>query len=113
SLRDKIDKEFELLIIGDGPDYNFLQSMINDLNLENIATLLGSMTQERIKDYFSSSDIFLFPGICDPDTRRCETQGLVIQEAQAMEVPVVVSDVGGMKYGLIDGVTGFVVKEGG
>jgi colanic acid/amylovoran biosynthesis glycosyltransferase len=36
----------------------------------------------------------------------------VLQEAQAMELPVVVSDVGGMKYGLIDGKTGFVVKEG-
>src|SRR5690606_20694081 len=56
--------------------------------------------------------IFLFPGIHDPDSGRCETQGLVVQEAQAMEIPVIVSDVGGIKYGMIDGVTGFVVREG-
>ena len=55
---------------------------------------------------------FLFPGIHEKGTGRAETQGLVIQEAQAMELPVVVSDAGGMKYGLLDGVSGFVVQEG-
>jgi colanic acid/amylovoran biosynthesis glycosyltransferase len=57
------------------------------------------------------SDVFLLPGIHDDVTGRAENQGLVIQEAQSMELPVVVSDAGGMKYGLIHTETGFVVKE--
>ena len=56
------------------------------------------------------SHAFIMPGIYD-NSRRAETQGLVIQEAQAMELPVLISDVGGMKFGVIDGETGFVLKE--
>ena len=56
------------------------------------------------------SDLFVFPGIHDKHG-RAETQGLVLQEAQAMELPVIVSDVGGMKYGMINDITGFVVEE--
>ena len=51
------------------------------------------------------------PGIEDEITKRAETQGLVIQEAQAMGLPVLVSDAGGMKYGMIDGKTGFVLPQ--
>ena len=58
-----------------------------------------------------NSDIFLLPGIHDEITGRAENQGLVIQEAQAMNLPVVVSDAGGMKYGLINNETGYVIKE--
>ena len=54
-------------------------------------------------------DVFLFPGITDAEG-RCEVQGLVIQEAQSMELPVVISDVGGMQEGMLDQKTGFVVK---
>jgi colanic acid/amylovoran biosynthesis glycosyltransferase len=57
----------------------------------------------------SESDIFVLPGI--DDNGRSENQGLVIQEAQAMELPVLVSNVGGMPEGLIDGESGFVVAE--
>ena len=32
------------------------------------------------------------------------------QEAQAMELPVIVSDIGGVSEGLIDGVSGFLIK---
>lgn len=58
-----------------------------------------------------NSHVFLLPGIHDPVNKRAETQGLVLQEAQAMELPVVISDVGGMKYGIIPDETGFVVRE--
>jgi len=35
-----------------------------------------------------------------------------VQEAQAMELPVIVSDVGGIKFGLLPNESGFVIKEG-
>lgn len=50
------------------------------------------------------------PGITDTNG-RAENQGLVIQEAQAMEIPVIVTSAGGMQYGLIDGETGYVVDQ--
>ena len=112
NLQSQTESEIQFTIVGEGPEYPYLVDLIGRYQLEDTVHLVGSLTQEKIIEHLASCDIFLFPGIHDPDSGRCETQGLVVQEAQAMEIPVVVSDVGGIKYGVIDGVTGFVVKEG-
>ena len=72
---------------------------------------MGALKQEAIIREFETAQLFLLPGIYDEPDGRAENQGLVIQEAQAMEIPVIVSDVGGMKYGMIPNKTGYVVKE--
>lgn len=102
--------QVRLSIIGEGVMQQKLAEQIKALSLESHVFLKGALTQEEVKLEFEQSDVFLLPGIADPQTGQVEAQGLVIQEAQAMELPVVVSDVGGMKYGLIPNETGFVVK---
>jgi colanic acid/amylovoran biosynthesis glycosyltransferase len=98
-----------LTIIGDGALKGVLNKIVRDNNLKNVR-LLGSLSQEEIVKEMELAHVFLLPGIYD-STGRAETQGLVLQEAQAMELPVIVSNVGGMKYGLKDGETGYVLKE--
>ncbi len=104
-------QEVILTIVGEGELKDEIKKNIIAKKLEKNVVLKGSCTQEEVLRLMSSSDIFLLPGIHDK-YGRAENQGLVIQEAQAMELPVVVSDAGGMKYGLLDGESGFVVKEG-
>lgn len=99
-----------LKVIGDGELKTSIENEIERLNLKNAIELVGAITQEEIIEIFNNSNVFLLPGIYETDG-RAENQGLVIQEAQAMELPVVVSDVGGMKYGMIPNETGFLVKE--
>lgn len=99
-------------IVGEGPEETNLLEQINNLGLETKVFFYGSRTQEELVEVYENSDIFLFSVIKDPISGRCETQGLVVQEAQAMELPVVVSNVGGVSYGVLDNVTGFVVGEG-
>src|SRR5690606_36737067 len=41
-----------------------------------------------------------------------ETQGLVVQEAQANGLPVVVSDVGGIREGIAENESGLVFRAG-
>lgn len=106
--RNKID--FKAVMIGDGELKQKLEEQIKLLELNSIVKMSGSKTQEEIKYFMENADVFVLPGITD--NGRAETQGLVIQEAQAMNLPVLVSDAGGMKEGLHDGVTGFVIKEG-
>lgn len=103
-------QNIKLLIVGEGELKDQLEKSIENYNLQKKVELTGALSQERIIELMETSDVFLLPGIYDK-SGRAETQGLVIQEAQAMELPVIVSDVGGMKYGLIEGKTGFVVKE--
>jgi len=101
-----------LRIIGEGRLRGDVEELIRKLALEDHVSLLGALSQENVVQEMNKADLFLLPGIQEKETGRAETQGLVIQEAQAMELPVVVSDAGGMKYGLIDGISGFVIKEG-
>ena len=103
-------KSIHLDIIGQGEQFSTCETYIKKHNLGKHIQLLGDKSQLEIKTILDNTDIFLFPGIIDA-IGRCENQGLVIQEAQAMELPVMVSDVGGMKEGLIDNETGFVIPE--
>lgn len=100
-----------LKIIGDGELRKPIEEEIEKLNLKDSIELVGAITQDEIIEIFNNSNMFLLPGVYDKTDGRAENQGLVIQEAQAMELPVVVSDVGGMKYGLIPNKTGFLVAE--
>ena len=112
-LRILLDKNHKvhLTIIGTGPLMDDICKQIEVHQLHSFVTLTGAISQEAIIELMDASDVFLLPGIHDDETGRAENQGLVIQEAQSMELPVVVSDAGGMKYGLIDTETGYVVKE--
>lgn len=101
-----------LNIIGDGEELINLQEYVSLKGLQRVVKFHGANSQEKIKELYLESSVFIAPGIYDPKTGRCENQGLVIQEAQAMGLPVLVSDIGGMKYGLVDGKSGFVVKNG-
>ncbi len=98
-------------IVGDGELMPEVISYIKRNKLKNKVILHGSLASDKIIELMQSDDIFLFPGITAPNGRK-ENQGLVIQEAQAMELPVIVSDVGGVPEGVVDGKTGFVVTEG-
>ena len=84
---------------------------LNELTqkLIDIESVTGN--ENEVINFMDNSSVFLYPGIVD-NTGRCENQGLVIQEAQAMQLPVVTSDVGGISEGLIDKKTGFLVEEG-
>lgn len=110
-LRQRGYTNISLKIIGDGELKDEIKKEIERLGLQNAIRLVGAITQEEIIEIFNNSDVFLLPGVYDKADGRAENQGLVIQEAQAMELPVVVSDVGGMKYGLIPNKTGFLVDE--
>ncbi|MEM7187462.1 MAG: glycosyltransferase [Bacteroidota bacterium] len=112
-LRSLVERgnDVHLTLVGTGPLLETVSALIETYGLREHVSLKGAMSQDDIKRLMDNSHLFLLPGIHEEPGGRAENQGLVIQEAQAMKLPVVVSDAGGMKYGLVDGETGFVVKE--
>lgn len=111
-LHEKGNKQVRLHIVGTGEMQVQLENQVMDLGLKDNVFFYGSKKQENVKEFFEKCDVFLLPGISEPQTGRAETQGLVIQEAQAMELPVIISDAGGMKYGILPEESGIVVRQG-
>jgi glycosyltransferase involved in cell wall biosynthesis len=85
------------LIVGDGP----YAPMMKELLPEGIYT--GSLHREELAAAYASADFFVFPSTTD-------TFGNVVIEAQASALPVIVSDVGGPKDLVEDGVDGLITK---
>ncbi|WP_266204121.1 glycosyltransferase [Pontibacter kalidii] len=98
-------------IVGEGVLREQLEEQIRELQLQGHVFLHGAATQEQVLDFYDRAQVFVLAGIVAEDG-EVETQGLAVQEAQSMELPVVVSDAGGLPEGLIDGVSGFVVPQG-
>jgi len=85
------------LIVGDGP----YAAMMKELLPEGIYT--GSLHREELAAAYASADFFVFPSTTD-------TFGNVVIEAQASGLPVIVSDVGGPKDLIEEGVDGLITK---
>jgi colanic acid/amylovoran biosynthesis glycosyltransferase len=109
-LQDKYP-DIQYNIVGEGALREQLQEQVRSLQLQGHVFLLGAATQEQVLDFYDDAQVFVLAGIVAEDG-EVETQGLAVQEAQSMELPVVVSDAGGLPEGVIDGVTGFVVPQG-
>ena len=108
-LHANVAARFKATIIGAGEMQEELNQLIEKYKLQEIIKMEGAKSQQEIIGYLNEADLFILPGI--PCEGNEEAQGLVIQEAQAMELPVIISDAGGMPEGMIDGQTGFVVKQ--
>lgn len=81
-LKRSSDHRFRLLIVGDGHQRGRLQQRIDDLDLNNCVTLLGSVAPAEMPLYYGLGDLFVF-------TSKSETQGMVLLEAMAAGLPVV------------------------
>jgi colanic acid/amylovoran biosynthesis glycosyltransferase len=102
-------KDVQYDIIGEGEQRGQLEHLIRKFGLENHVHLLGAQKNEEVQKRLSTAAIFLHPSITDSNG-RAENQGLAIQEAQAIGLPVIAFDSGGIAEGIPAG-TGIVVPE--
>lgn len=88
-----------LLIVGDGPDRQRLEDLVEDRALSNSVTLAGRVI-DGVEKYFQASDVFVMPGL----------GGLVVSEAMAHGLPVICVQGDGCEVDLVrDGHTGYRV----
>jgi len=101
SVREKFPTA-RLIVIGDGPEYANLQSLISDLG--DAVTLLGAQPPHVVHRYLRAADVFVlfstYEGL--PHT---------VLEAMQAETPVIVSDAGGNLEVVENGITGWVVNK--
>jgi glycosyltransferase involved in cell wall biosynthesis len=96
--------DVEYTIIGDGVarDRLAVVTAIRDLELDGCVQLLGARSHEEVLSALRTSDLFLISSVS-------EGVSTATLEAMALELPVVVTDVGGMGEAVTDGVEGRVV----
>lgn len=92
-----------LLLAGDGPDRQKVESKCRELKICANVRFLGK--QEKIEDILSIADLFLMPS-------GSETFGLAALEAMSCSVPVISSNIGGLPELNIHGETGYLCELG-
>jgi colanic acid/amylovoran biosynthesis glycosyltransferase len=102
--------DLQYTIVGDGYLRQDLSLLIEKLHLQKNVTLLGWKIQEEVHRLFVDSHIFVLTSVISSDG-DFEGQGMVLQEAQAMGLPVVCTNHNGFSESIVDGETGFLVPE--
>lgn len=93
----------KLLLVGDGPERQRMESLCRDLNICNDVRFLGKL--DAVEELLSVCDLFVMPS-------EKESFGLAALEAMACEVPVISSNTGGLPELNVQGVTGFMSNVG-
>lgn len=109
SLRDTGIK-IQYHIVGAGLYESELEKYIEKRKASDFIKLCGVMTGKNLKKLYQESHIFILPSYQEGDS-WAETQGIVLQEAQACGKIVIASDSGGIPECISDGKTGFLVKQ--
>ena len=84
------------------PEIARLRSIAQAENVSEQVMFVGRRSRELLKLYYSAADIFI-------TTPWYEPFGITPLEAMACGTPVIGSDVGGIKYSVVDGETGCLV----
>ena len=85
------------------PEYARLMNIAREHGVVNKIIFAGRKSRNRLKFYYSASDIFI-------TTPWYEPFGITPLEAMACGTPVIGSNVGGIKYSVKDGETGLLVN---
>lgn len=85
------------------PEIGRLQRIARDEGVEKYVLFAGSKAREDLKFYYSAADIFI-------TTPWYEPFGITPIESMACGTPVIGSNVGGIKYTVENGKTGYLIK---
>jgi phosphatidylinositol alpha 1,6-mannosyltransferase len=91
-------RNFRFSIVGQGTEESWLRQNLR------YAEFLGVLRGERLGGAYANFDVLAFPS-------RTDTFGNVVLEALAAGVPAVVTDCGGPKFIVQEGVTGFIAPN--
>jgi phosphatidylinositol alpha 1,6-mannosyltransferase len=92
------ERNYKFLIVGEGGQQNWLRKHLQS------AELTGVRRGEELAAAYDRMDAFVFPS-------RTDTFGLVILEAMACGIPVILAPETGKRVGIEDGVSGFLSDD--
>jgi rhamnosyl/mannosyltransferase len=86
------DKDFQVILIGDGALKNSFEQQAKDLGLDKKAFFIGGVDKDKLQYYYNLADVFVLPSV-----NKAEAFGLVLLESLASGVPVIATDLYGVR----------------
>lgn len=105
SLVLRLHPECHLLIVGDGPEKQKLESLVHQLNIDSSVTFTGAISPENIPSYYQQMDIAVAPY---PKQPAFYFSPLKIYEYMAAGLPTVSSNLGQINTILTHGESGLL-----
>lgn len=97
--------ECRTVLAGDGPLRAELQARIDQCGLGDRVALEGQLSPDRIRQVLDGADVFVLPSLW-------EGMPVSVMEAMSMALPVVGTDVPGIRELVVPGETGLLVPSG-
>jgi glycosyltransferase involved in cell wall biosynthesis len=104
-----LEDHYIYLVAGDGPEKAKIQESIKSNELQNRVKLLGKISNEDLKILYNTADVFVMPNI--PVEGDMEGFGIVAIEASSVGLPVVASNLEGIRDAIIQGKTGYLTDD--
>lgn len=103
----------ELRIVGDGPLYNKLNGLSEELGILEKVVFINNLISENPRRItmveFDAADAFLLPSVSAPGDYGGTP--IVLMESQAYGIPTITTDDCGGEEEVLDGKTGFIVGQ--
>ena len=106
----RLNSSYIYLVAWEGPEFYQIQQVVLRRKLENRVILLGRVSNDMCKLLYNASDIFIMPNTTV--TNDVEGFGIAIIEAGSCGLPVLATNLQGIKDAVIDKKTGYLVDEG-
>lgn len=103
-----IKDKYIYLVVGDGPERQRIRSLIEEKKLKEKVFLMGRISDRNLKILYNTADYMVLPNIQVPGDM--EGFGIVAIEASSTGLPVVVSNIEGLKDAVISGKNGYLVE---
>ena len=106
AMRKVIDKGYKqlfLTLVGDGPLRQGFEEMVSNLGIKKYVKFAGSINE--VIHYYRNSHILIIPSVW-------EGLPLVLLEGMACALPIVASNLGGIREGIEDGINGLLFAPG-
>lgn len=103
-LPENIKEKTQINLIGEGPKKDKLKKLAQEKNIEEKVEFWGELSRMKVIEILKKSDIFVL-------TSNYEGFPITILEAMSCGLPVIASDVGGVKEA-VDESCGIIIKRG-
>ena len=97
--------EYRLVVVGDGALRPSYETLVSNFGLERKVIFAGAVSDDQLPLYYNMADVYVLPSI-----DSSEAFGLTVVEAMSSGLPVIASDLPGVRSVIKKNTTGYLFK---